>query len=29
MKFISTAIPDAMIIEPDVFGDLRGFFSKP
>lgn len=26
MKFIPTAIPDAMVIEPDVFGDSRGFF---
>lgn len=28
MKFISTAIDDAIIIEPDVFGDERGFFME-
>lgn len=26
MKFITTSIPDAAIIEPKVFGDERGFF---
>lgn len=26
MKVIKTALPDALIIEPDVFGDARGFF---
>jgi len=26
MKAISTAIPDVLIIEPNVFGDERGFF---
>lgn len=26
MKVISTAIPDVLIIEPQVFGDSRGFF---
>ena len=26
MKVISTSIPDVLIIEPDVFGDERGFF---
>jgi dTDP-4-dehydrorhamnose 3,5-epimerase len=26
MKIISTAIPDLLIIEPNVFGDDRGFF---
>ncbi|MDO8464708.1 MAG: dTDP-4-dehydrorhamnose 3,5-epimerase [Gallionella sp.] len=26
MKCIPTAIPDALIIEPEVFGDNRGFF---
>jgi len=28
MKFISTAIPDVKIIEPQVFGDERGFFME-
>ena len=28
MKAIPTAIPDVMVIEPKVFGDERGFFSK-
>lgn len=28
MKFISTAIPDLIIIEPTVFGDDRGFFME-
>jgi len=28
MKIIPTAIPDAMIIEPQVFGDHRGFFME-
>ncbi|SFN76499.1 dTDP-4-dehydrorhamnose 3,5-epimerase [Nitrosospira briensis] len=26
MKVISTSIPDVLIIEPEVFGDSRGFF---
>lgn len=26
MKFLPTAIPDAIVIEPDVFADPRGFF---
>ncbi len=26
MKFIPTAIPDVILIEPEVFGDARGFF---
>ncbi|MDD2701969.1 MAG: dTDP-4-dehydrorhamnose 3,5-epimerase [Sideroxydans sp.] len=26
MKVLSTAIPDVLIIEPDVYGDARGFF---
>jgi dTDP-4-dehydrorhamnose 3,5-epimerase len=26
MKVISTAIPDVLILEPKVFGDVRGFF---
>lgn len=26
MKFIPTAIPDVVVIEPKVFGDARGFF---
>mgnify|MGYP000896869848 FL=1 len=28
MKVIQTAIPDALIIEPQVFGDPRGFFME-
>jgi len=28
MKFINTSIPDVIIIEPQVFGDERGFFSE-
>jgi len=28
MKFISTAIPDLILIEPKVFGDDRGFFME-
>ncbi|MBE7213913.1 dTDP-4-dehydrorhamnose 3,5-epimerase [Shewanella benthica] len=28
MKFIDTAIPDVKIIEPQVFGDERGFFME-
>lgn len=28
MKFIRTAIPDVIIIEPQVFGDERGYFSE-
>jgi dTDP-4-dehydrorhamnose 3,5-epimerase len=28
MKFISTDIPDVLIIEPQVFGDHRGFFME-
>jgi dTDP-4-dehydrorhamnose 3,5-epimerase len=28
MKLIPTAIPDAIIIEPQVFGDERGFFME-
>ena len=26
MKVVRTAIPDVLVIEPDVFGDQRGFF---
>ena len=26
MKIVATAIPDVLIIEPRVFGDVRGFF---
>ena len=28
MKFTPTAIPDAVLIEPKVFGDARGFFME-
>jgi dTDP-4-dehydrorhamnose 3,5-epimerase len=28
MKFTSTKIPDVILIEPDVFGDARGFFME-
>lgn len=28
MKTIETSIPGALIIEPDMFGDARGFFSE-
>ena len=28
MKFIPTDIPDVIIVEPDVFGDHRGFFME-
>ncbi len=28
MKFIPTAIPDVLLIEPQVFGDHRGFFME-
>ncbi len=28
MKFIRTAIPDIILIEPDVFGDRRGYFME-
>lgn len=28
MEFISTAIPDVVILEPKVFGDERGFFME-
>lgn len=28
MKFIPTSIPDVILIEPDVFGDERGFFME-
>jgi dTDP-4-dehydrorhamnose 3,5-epimerase len=28
MKFIKTSIPDVIIIEPQVFGDDRGFFTE-
>jgi dTDP-4-dehydrorhamnose 3,5-epimerase len=28
MKFLSTAIPDVVIVEPQVFGDSRGFFME-
>lgn len=28
MKFIRTAIPDVILIEPDVFGDERGYFME-
>ncbi len=26
MRFMPTAIPDVVVVEPDVFGDARGFF---
>ena len=26
MNIVKTAIPDVLIIEPQVFGDARGFF---
>ena len=26
MKVVRTAIPEVLVIEPDVFGDARGFF---
>ena len=26
MRFVPTAIPDVVVVEPDVFGDARGFF---
>ncbi|MEW5791498.1 MAG: dTDP-4-dehydrorhamnose 3,5-epimerase [Pseudomonadota bacterium] len=28
MKFIPTAIPDVILVQPDVFGDHRGFFME-
>ena len=28
MKFIPTKLPDVMIVEPDVYGDSRGFFME-
>ena len=28
MKFIRTAIPDVIIIEPQIFGDERGYFAE-
>ncbi len=28
MKFVSTLLPDVIIIEPQVFGDQRGFFME-
>jgi dTDP-4-dehydrorhamnose 3,5-epimerase len=28
MKVISTAIPEVLVLEPKVFGDARGFFSR-
>lgn len=28
MKLIQTAIPDVVVLEPDVFGDRRGFFME-
>ena len=28
MRFVSTAIPDVIIVEPTVFGDDRGFFME-
>jgi dTDP-4-dehydrorhamnose 3,5-epimerase len=28
MKFIPTNIPDVIVVEPDVFGDNRGFFME-
>jgi dTDP-4-dehydrorhamnose 3,5-epimerase len=28
MRFIPTAIPDVLIVEPQVFGDERGFFME-
>lgn len=28
MKFVRTKIPDVVLIEPDVFGDERGFFME-
>ena len=26
MRVIGTSIPDVVIVEPDVFGDVRGYF---
>ena len=28
MKFKRTIIPDVIIIEPELFGDIRGYFSE-
>jgi len=28
MKFTKTSIPDVILIEPNVFGDARGYFSE-
>jgi dTDP-4-dehydrorhamnose 3,5-epimerase len=28
MKFITTAVPEVFLIEPDIFGDDRGFFME-
>ena len=28
MKFIPTLIPDVVLIQPEVFGDQRGFFME-
>jgi dTDP-4-dehydrorhamnose 3,5-epimerase len=28
MKFLATAIPDVVLVEPQVFGDARGFFME-
>jgi len=28
MKFIPSAVPDVILIEPKVFGDHRGFFME-
>jgi dTDP-4-dehydrorhamnose 3,5-epimerase len=28
MKFIPTAIPDVIVVDPEVFGDARGFFME-
>ena len=29
MKVIDTKIPDVKLLEPQVFGDERGFFMEP
>ena len=26
MRFLSTDLPEVIVVEPDVFGDERGFF---
>ncbi len=28
MQIVQTAIPEVLVIEPQVFGDERGFFSR-